>query len=176
LQDEPSNQRWVDLSRRIDLPPGGFLDLREDLARLVVRELVRRRELDGEPALLGRDERGELLVDARELGGAPLLDDHEQEVPHQFVGVAEELAERRLLRAEVDLGVFEQRAQLGDRARGLDEVAALLGDLADTVLLPRRVEEGAGVDAVGDGYRSPSDQIVLAAGERQAMQGRKERS
>jgi hypothetical protein len=162
LQDETADQARVDLACCVDLPPGGFLDLSEDLARLVVRELVRRCELDREPAFLGRDERGELLVDARELGRASLLDDHEQEVPHQFVGVAEQLAERRLLRAKVDLGVFEQRAQLGDRARGLDEVAELLGDLADAVLLLRRVEEGTGVDAVRDGYDLTSPALARA--------------
>jgi hypothetical protein len=68
----------------------------------------------------------------------------------------------------VDLGVFEQRARLGDRARSLDEVAELLGDLADAVLLLRCVEERPRVDPVRDGYRSPAVEIVLAAGESQA--------
>jgi hypothetical protein len=52
----------------------------------------------------------------------------------------------------VDLRVLEQGAELGNRARGLDEVAELLGDLADAVLLLRGIEERPRVDAVRDGY------------------------
>jgi hypothetical protein len=152
LQHESADQPRVDLPRRVDLAAGRLLDLLQNLARLVVGELVRRRQLDLEPTLLGRDERSELPVDGREFGRAALFDDHEQEVAHELVGIAEQLAERGLLRAVVDLWVLEQSAELRHGTRGLDEVAELLGDLAETVLLLRRVKEGAGVDAVRDGY------------------------
>ena len=61
----------------------------------------------------------------------------------------------------IDLGVIEQRAQLGDGARGFDEVAKLLGDRGDAVLLLRGVEERAGVDAVRDGYLATSRSSTL---------------
>ena len=80
----------------------------------------------------------------------------------RLVGVPEQLAERRLLRAMIDLGVIERRAQLGDGARGFDEVAELLGDRGDAVLLLRGVEERAsGVDAVRDGYLAASRSSTL---------------
>jgi hypothetical protein len=62
----------------------------------------------------------------------------------------------------VDLGVLEQGAQLGDRARRLDEVAELLGDLADAVLLLRGVEKRPGVDPVRYGYGVTSRAPVRA--------------
>ena len=49
---------------------------------------------------------------SRQLEARP-FDDDEQEVPHELVGVAEKLAERRLLRTVVDLGGLRARRACG---------------------------------------------------------------
>ena len=106
-------------------------------------KLVRGRQVDREALLLGGDERLELARDLLELRRAALLDQQEQEVAHDLLAAREQLAERRLLRAVVDLGVLEQRAQLGHVSRGRDEVGELLVDLTEAVLVLRCREESA---------------------------------
>src|SRR6059058_1955896 len=72
LEDDASDQVWVHLAFRLDLASRSGFDLSEDALELVVGEIVRRRQLDVQDALLLRDERVELVCDLAELGGAPL--------------------------------------------------------------------------------------------------------
>ena len=64
-----------------------------------------------------RDERVELAVDLLELDGAALLDDEQEEVVHELVGVAGDVLEHRRLRARVELRVVEQRCAARARRR-----------------------------------------------------------
>src|ERR671934_1157262 len=93
LQHDSSDQVRVDRRRCFDLAAGRALDLGDNRAQLVLRELDGRRELDGEALLLARDETFELPVDVVELGDAVLVDEETQEVPDELVGVAEEIVE-----------------------------------------------------------------------------------
>src|SRR6266540_2100571 len=56
LENDAADQIRVDGARRVDGAPGRALDLLHDLPRLVVRQLVGRRELDREPAFELGDE------------------------------------------------------------------------------------------------------------------------
>src|SRR3954451_4365912 len=53
LEDDAADQRRVDRARRVHRTAGRALDLTDDLPRLVVGQLVRRRHLDGETSFLG---------------------------------------------------------------------------------------------------------------------------
>jgi hypothetical protein len=87
LKHESSDESWVDLPRRPELPLRDAFDLVEDAARLVVRELDRRRQLDVEDALLLSDEPLELLEDLGQLDGATLLGHEQEEVADELVRV-----------------------------------------------------------------------------------------
>src|SRR3954449_9153221 len=63
LEDDASDQIWVDLPLRLDLAARRGFDPAEDPAELLVVQLVRRRELHVEHAVLGRYEVVELLDD-----------------------------------------------------------------------------------------------------------------
>src|SRR5215211_5172720 len=63
LEDDAADQVGVDGARGVDGAAGRALDLTDDLPRLVVGQLVRRRHLDGEAAFLGRHQALELAVD-----------------------------------------------------------------------------------------------------------------
>src|SRR3954454_7291893 len=54
LEDDAADQRRGEGARRRHRTAGRALDLPDDLPRLVVGQLVRRRHLDGEAAFLGR--------------------------------------------------------------------------------------------------------------------------
>ena len=116
----------------------------------VVGELVRGRQLDGEPVLGLGHERVELDADLLELSRSALLRDEPDEVAHELVGVDGDLGEHLGLARRVDLGVAQERAQLGHlvhRGRDRGEVAC---HRADTVRFLRGLEERAGVHAVRD--------------------------
>src|SRR3954454_14366446 len=63
LEDDAADQRRVDAARGVDGTAGGALDLADNLPRLVLGQLVGRRHLDGEAALLGGHQALELAVD-----------------------------------------------------------------------------------------------------------------
>jgi hypothetical protein len=105
LEDDAADQVGVDAPRRHDLPAGSFFDLRDHVARLVVGELDRRRQLDVEDPLLARREPLELASDLLDLAGAALLGEEHQEVADELVLAAEQLLERRRLDAVLELGV-----------------------------------------------------------------------
>src|SRR5581483_1028179 len=115
-------------------------------------ELVRGRQLHVEDARLLGDERLELGGDVADLAGAALLDHEAHEVADELVRAAEHLVEHARLHVRLDLGVLEERRQLGDRPDRCDEVLDLLAHGLDAALLPGRLEERACVDAVRDGY------------------------
>src|SRR5207244_6881267 len=98
----PPDQARVDASRSVALAPGRTLDLVEDPARLLVGELVRRRQLDAQTPLLARAEPLELAVDIADLAGAAFLDDDEDEVAQQLVRLAEHLLEQPRLRLRIE--------------------------------------------------------------------------
>src|SRR3954452_24398199 len=77
LQHDAADDRGIDLARRLDLSPGRLLYLLDHAARLGVRQLARRRQLDRQPALLARDQPLELPCNVLELAGAALLRDDE---------------------------------------------------------------------------------------------------
>ena len=66
----------------------------ENLVRLVFRKLDRGRQLDVEDAFLGGEERVELRDDVVKLIGPALLDQEEQKVPDELVGLGEDRAQR----------------------------------------------------------------------------------
>src|SRR5262245_31224144 len=84
-QDDPGDQARVDRSRDLDLAARGPLDLGHDRARLLVGQLVRGRQLDGQLALLRRDHSLELARDLLDLAGAALLGEQAQEVRDELV-------------------------------------------------------------------------------------------
>src|SRR5262249_38743008 len=87
-----------------------------------------------------------------ELPGAALADEHEQEVPEQLLPALEQVLERGALAARVELRVAQELAELRDRLLRLDELLELLAHRLQPVLVARRVEQGARVDAVHDAH------------------------
>src|SRR5579883_1936450 len=145
LEDDPADEARVDAAGHLDRAAGRLLDLGDDRARFLVRQLERGRELDGEPPLVLGDEAVELLHDPLELSGAALLGGQQEEVPRERVGAAGDLAQRGDARGRGDLGVVEEGAQLVVLARGRDERGQLLVDRLDASLLPRGLEQRARV-------------------------------
>src|SRR6266576_3317738 len=85
LEDDPSDQVWVDRARRLHLAAGRLLDPPDDASELGLGQLVGGRELDVEDALLVGDEGLEVGGDLTDLARAPLLDDEPHEVAHELV-------------------------------------------------------------------------------------------
>src|SRR4051794_36940542 len=118
---------------------------------------MRGRQPHVEDALLRCDERVEFLGHVSELGGAALLGEQLDEVHDGLVRAGGDLREYVLLHPRVDLGILEHEPQLVDRRRSFGELAELLLNGLERAALLRRLEQGARVDAVRDGYdRLPS--------------------
>jgi hypothetical protein len=128
-----------------------LFDLAENLGRFVVRELDRGRQLDIEDAFLDGDERVELADNLVELLGPPLLDEEQDEVADELVGLGENARERIALDVRVDLRVLEHGAELGHFGDGLGEGVEVVADPLEAPLLLGRLEERVRVDALGDG-------------------------
>src|SRR3954469_17792273 len=157
LEDDASDQVWIHLALGLHGPAGGLLDLRPDAVELLVRELVRSRQLDVEDALLGSDERVELGRDVIELSGASLLGEQLHEVHDQLVRALRDPPEDVLLHERVRLRVLEERAQVVRALDGVAELAELRMHLVELPPLLRSLEQRAGVDAVRGAYdRLPS--------------------
>src|SRR6266540_2635153 len=152
LENDAADQVRVDRARRVDGAPGGALDLLDDLPRLVVRQLVGRRELDREPALELRDEALERAVDLAQLAGAVLLDREAEEVAYELVGSAEHRFDRVRLRTRIDLRIAEQRVELRDLVERGGELAEVGAHLLQMVPLLRGLEERAGVREVSGAH------------------------
>jgi hypothetical protein len=112
LEDEAAEQVRVDALRRLDLAAGSFLDLADHVARLLLGELDRGRQLDVEDALGLGDQPVELARDLLDLAGAVLLGKQQEEVANELLVAAQQLLERRRLGAVVDLRVAEEPSQL----------------------------------------------------------------
>src|SRR5215210_5954974 len=143
LQDDPADQVRVDAARRLDRAPRRLLDLPRDRRGLVVRQLIRGRQLDRQALLRLRDEQVELALDLLDLARAALLRHEQDEVPDEVVGAAEDLAEHGRLLLRVELGVLEHAAQLRHRADRRREITELLVDDVELAVLLRRLEERA---------------------------------
>src|SRR4249919_252789 len=113
LEDDAADEARVDAARGFHRAAGGLLDRSHDRLRVLVRELVRGRELDREAVLRSRDERIKLLADLLELTGPSLLGREPDEVAHELVGVGRQLLEHGRLAVRLDLGVPEERTELG---------------------------------------------------------------
>src|SRR5581483_11008438 len=150
LEDDAADQVWVDCTRRLDRAPGDALDLSDDLARLVLGELDRGRQLDVQLPLLSRGELLELAGDLVDLSPTPLLDQQAQQVEEERVGAARDRIDDGALCAPVQLRVAQDLLQLRDLLRRLDEVGQLLAHVRQAARLLRRLEEGAGVRPVDD--------------------------
>src|SRR5262249_15323704 len=135
----------------------GLLDASEDASELLVRQLVGGRQLHVEDALLGGDERVELVGHLVDLGGTPFLGEQLQEVDDGGLGAFAAPREHVLLHPRVDLGVLEQQAQLVDRVDGVAQLRELRLHLLEVALVLRRLEERTRIDAVRNRYdRLPS--------------------
>src|SRR3954468_9640330 len=152
LQHDAADDRGIDLARRLDLSPGGLLDLLDDAACLVVRELARRRQLDRQPPLLARDQPLELARDVLDLAGAGRLRDDEQEVLEQLVVVPGEISEDAGLRRRFELRIPKNRAELGGLRDRVREVGERLVHLVQTAGVLRRLEQGLRINAVRSCY------------------------
>jgi hypothetical protein len=84
-----------------------------------------------------------------------LLGEQPDEVHEELVGLAENRLERVALRAGIDLRVTEESLELRRLLDRRGEVAELLPDLREPLLLSGRFEQRLSVDAVSDGQRSP---------------------
>src|SRR6476619_8157238 len=73
LQDDPADEIRVDGASRLHRAARGFLDRLHDRLRLVVAELIRRRELHGQTVLRMRDEGVKFLAELRNLARPALL-------------------------------------------------------------------------------------------------------
>src|SRR5919108_123937 len=149
-QDEAADQGRIDLAARAKPAAGNLFDLLEEPLGLLVGQLHGSCQLDVEDALLGGDEGLELAVDLVELVHTTLLDDEEQEVPHELVGVGEDRAERLPFLAGLDFWVLEQRAQLRHLPHGLDERMEIVADGLQAILLLGRLEERVRIGSFGD--------------------------
>ncbi len=150
LEDEASDQLRVDVAGGLDGSAGSLFDLADELVCLLVGEVHCRRQLDVENTLLGVGECLVLAHDLLDLRAPTLLGEELEEVPHERVGAAQDVLEDRGLRLRVDLGVLEQRSQLGDVVERGGEIDELLPDEVDLVVVARRVDQRTRVDAVGD--------------------------
>src|SRR3954452_21188863 len=160
LEDDASDQVWVNVPFRLDLPARGLLDTADETTEILVRQLVRGRQLDVEDARLRCDERVELVDDGVDLGGAALLGEQLQEVDDEVVRTRGDARQHVRLHPRVDLGVLEQQAQLVDRRDGVTELLQLRVHLLELPLLLRGLEERARIDALGGGYdRLPSSAL-----------------
>src|SRR5579884_780378 len=145
-EHDAADQARVDGARRLDAAPGRFLDLAHDRRGLVVRELLRGRQLDAQAPLLPREQALELAADVLDLADPPLLGGEAEEVPHELVRPlsrrpAEEVLEDAHLRARLELRVPQHGAQLRHLADGRDEIVQLLCDLGKPTFLLRSLEE-----------------------------------
>src|SRR5690348_16324408 len=156
LQHDAAENLRVDAARRLHAATGSALDLLDDLLRLVVRQLPRRRQLDRQAPLLDRDQPFELARDVIELARAPLLGDHEQEVLEERLLVAGDVREDARLRVRVELRVPQDRAQLRRLLERRGEVRERLADLLEAPFLFCGLEKRLRVDALRGGYRSSS--------------------
>src|SRR5581483_442684 len=154
LEDDASDQVRVDLPFGLHLAAGGLLDAAENPAELLLRQLLRRRQLHVQDPLLGGDECVELVRDLRQLRRAPLLREQLDEVDDHLLGARplRDPREHVLLHPRVDLRVVEEQTQLVGRGDGLPQLADLRLDLLELVLVLRGLEERTRVDAVRDGY------------------------
>src|SRR5581483_6963177 len=150
LEDDAADQGGVDLALSLDSLAGCLLDLGDDVARLLVGELERRRQLDRQLALLARGKALELLRDLVDLSPAPLLDQQAEDVEDERVGVAGDDVDGRGLGALVELRVAEDLLEVRNLPHRLDEVAELLAHVAQAPGFPRRLEQRPRVGAMDD--------------------------
>src|SRR3954469_10804778 len=105
LEDDAADQLGVDRACRLNRPPGRFLDLVDDRARLLLGELDRGRQLDVQLSLRPRDELLELLADLLDLAAPALFDQQAQQVADERVGIAGDGVDSGHLRPLVELWV-----------------------------------------------------------------------
>ena len=160
MEDDASDQIWVDLPRGLHFAARLLLDATEDAAELLVGELMRGRQLDIEDLLLRRDEGVKLRDDLAELRCASLLGDQANEVDDELVGTSGDPCKHVGFHLRVDLGVLEQRAEVRSAGEGVAKLLQLAVDGAQAALLLRGLEEGPRIDAVRDRYdRLPSSWV-----------------
>src|SRR5581483_6043790 len=156
LEDDAADQVGVDLARGLDGAARGPGDLLDDVARLLVGELLRSRQLDGDLALLAGDQPFELALDLLDLGDAALLGQQLEEVADDVVDAPGDRLQRGRLGARVDLWVAQDRSQLRNLPDGRHEVAQLLARLLDVALLPGSVVERPRIDPVDNAHGRPT--------------------
>src|ERR687887_2628410 len=135
LQDDAADQVGIDLAPRLDLPARGLLDLGEELARVLVGKLDRRRELCVDDPLVVGDQALELGGDLLEVARTALVCEDEQEVAQQLVGAGEQLLQRRRPGPRVDLRVAQELAQLGHLRLGRHHLRQLLPHSSEAILV-----------------------------------------
>src|SRR5581483_11988902 len=155
-QDDAADDVRVDAARRLDLAARSFLDLRDDVRRLFVRQLARGRELDRQAALLARDQPLELKRDLLDLPCPALLGDEHEEVLEQLVVVPREIGEDVRLRRPLELRVAQDHAQVLRLLDRSGEVAERLVHLGEAALLLRGGEQRLRVDPLRGGYADSS--------------------
>ena len=162
LEDEAADQVGVDAARRLDLPAGGLLDLLDDRASLVGRELEGGRQLDVEDALLARHRFSNSRCISAISCARPFSTTSSRKLRTSSSVPPSRSSSSADLGARVELRVPEDRVELGHVFERLDEVVELVADGLERALLLGGLEERLRVDALRDGHQFLS---VLEHGE-----------
>src|SRR3954470_1362721 len=132
--------------RELDLAAGLLGDLVADLPHRVLVELHGGGDLDREEAVLLLPHRAELGADAEDHRHPVLLDQQLQEVDDRLVGAGDRLVQALGLLLGGEVGREQEHLQLARPVQRVCELAQLVVDPVELVLLLGDLEQGAGVD------------------------------
>src|SRR5579875_815450 len=144
-QDDPTEDLRVDLARELDLVAGLLADpLAEALDRLLI-ELDRAGDGHRQQLVALVVERLEVGPDPEDHGHPVALDERLQEVHDERIGSLHGPAQPVLLLLRGEVRRKEEHGQLAVLVQRVGELAELLPDRVELVLLRGDLEEGAGV-------------------------------
>src|SRR5919202_7019148 len=148
-QHDAAEHVGVDDGGELHLAPGLAADLLADARRHRLVELDRARDLDREELVALLPHPVELAADAEQRRHAVILDQQREEVLHGLVGAVERRREAVLLLLGREVRREEERLQVAALAQGVGELADLVADDVELVLVLGDLEQRARVD-LGD--------------------------